>query len=247
MKIRKYRLGSNKGLRIVLLSDLHNRPYEHIIKTTATINPDIIAIAGDLTYGFKQYDLVSGFLCACGNIAPTFVSLGNHDVAEIIEPMCSSAQGVTLLDNCHVDTVVKGIPLRIGGLSSPISKHWKEIIAGIEVQQDKSEPKPQKPEPNTAWLSDFINTSSHKILLCHQPEYYPRHLSHLPIDIILAGHAHGGQWRVCGRGIYAPGQGWFPKLTSGVIDRRLVIGRGLSNTTWIPRFFNPREIVVVEV
>lgn len=243
-------MGSHKGLRIVLLSDLHNRRYEHIIKTTAAINPDIIAIAGDFTYGFKQYNIVSGFLSACGNIAPTFVSLGNHDVAEIIEPMCSSAQGVTLLDNSHVDTVVKGIPLRIGGLSSPISKHWKEIIAGIKIQQDKNEPKPQKPEPNTAWLSDFINTfstSSHKILLCHQPEYYPQYLKNRDINLILSGHAHGGQWRVCGSGIYAPGQGWFPEYSRGVYDGRLVVSAGVSNTTWIPRFFNPREIVVVEV
>ncbi len=240
-------MGSNKGLRIVLLSDLHNRPYEHIIKTTAAINPDLIAIAGDLTYGFKQYDRVAGFLDACGDIASTFVSLGNHDVAEIIEPMCSSAKGVTLLDNGYVDTVVKGIPLRIGGLSSPISKHWKEIIAGIEVQQDKSEPKPQKPESNAAWLTDFTVTSSYKILLCHQPEYYPCYLSHLPIDLILAGHTHGGQWRIGGQGIYAPGQGWFPKYSRGVYDGRLVVSAGVSNTTWIPRFFNPREIVVVEM
>ncbi len=246
MKIRNYRLGTN-GIKAVLLSDLHNRPYEDIITAVQSIQPDIIAIAGDLTYRFKQYDRIAGFLEACGNIAPTFVSLGNHDVGEIIEPMCSSVQGVIFLDNGYVDTVVKGIPLRIGGLSSPISKHWKEIIAGIEVQQDKSEPKPQKPEPNMAWLTDFTNTSSHKILLCHQPEYYPRYLSQLPINLILSGHAHGGQWRIGNRGIYAPGQGWFPKLTSGVIDGRLVIGRGLSNTTWIPRFFNPREIVVVDV
>ncbi len=122
MKISRYRLG-RRQLKIALITDIHNKPYEHIIKTTASINPDLIAIAGDLTYGFKQYDLVLGFLRACGDIAPTFVSLGNHDVAEIIEPMCSSAQGVVLLDNCHVDTVVKGILLRIGGLSSPISRY----------------------------------------------------------------------------------------------------------------------------
>ncbi|MDO4272352.1 MAG: hypothetical protein Q4D16_01675 [Eubacteriales bacterium] len=69
----------------------------------------------------------------------------------------------------------------------------------------------------------------------------------MPIDLVLSGHAHGGQWRIGRQGIYAPGQGWFPKLTGGVADGRMVISRGLSNTTKIPRFFNPREIVMVEV
>ena len=198
------------------------------------------------------------------NIAPTFGSLGNHDVAEIIEPMCSSAQGVTLLDNRHMDTVVKGIPLRIGGLSSPISKHWREIVEGVEIRRDRSETV-QKPEPNTDWLPSFASTFSYKLLLCHQPEYYPRYLSNFDINLILSGHAHGGQWRIGRRGIYAPGQGWFPEYSRGVYDAnglcrsdcgedghsdvggRLVVSAGVSNTTWIPRFFNPMEIVVVEV
>ena len=69
-----------------------------------------------------------------------------------------------------------------------------------------------------------------------------------PIDLFVAGHAHGGQWRLFGRGVFAPDQGLFPKYTSGVHEGRLVISRGLSNTvTPIPRLFNSRELVVVEV
>jgi predicted MPP superfamily phosphohydrolase len=48
--------------------------------------------------------------------------------------------------------------------------------------------------------------------------------------------------------VFAPDQGLFPKYTSGVHEGRLVISRGLSNTvTPIPRLFNSRELVVVEV
>ena len=61
----------------------------------------------------------------------------------------------------------------------------------------------------------------------------------------MSGHAHGGQWRIFGRGVYAPGQGIFPKYTSGVIDGRCVISRGLSNHTHVPRIFNPPELVMV--
>jgi predicted MPP superfamily phosphohydrolase len=66
--------------------------------------------------------------------------------------------------------------------------------------------------------------------------------------MIVSGHAHGGQWRVFGRGVYAPDQHLFPKYTSGVHEGRLVISRGVANTVSpIPRFFNRREGVVVSV
>ena len=86
-----------------------------------------------------------------------------------------------------------------------------------------------------------------KVLICHHPEYYPKYLKDMPIDIIVSGHAHGGQWRFFGRGVFAPGQGLFPKYTSGVYDGRLVVSRGLKKTIIPPRIFNPREVVIIDV
>jgi predicted MPP superfamily phosphohydrolase len=81
--------------------------------------------------------------------------------------------------------------------------------------------------------------------LCHHPEYRDKYLKDRSIDLILSGHAHGGQIRLLGRGLYAPGQGIFPKYTSG-IHANMIISRGLSNTAgFIPRLFNPREIVYI--
>ena len=88
------------------------------------------------------------------------------------------------------------------------------------------------------------------ILLSHHPEYY----SIIPasVDLILSGHAHGGQIRMYNPfkrewfGLWSPGQGWWPKWTRGVYEGRLVVSAGLSNTTWIPRIGNPTEIVYLE-
>jgi predicted MPP superfamily phosphohydrolase len=70
------------------------------------------------------------------------------------------------------------------------------------------------------------------------------------IDLVLSGHAHGGQWRFLGQGILSPGQGLFPKYTSGVHEGRygrMIISRGLSNPyKAVPRFGNPCELVYVE-
>ena len=93
-----------------------------------------------------------------------------------------------------------------------------------------------------------MNTPGYHLLLCHHPEYFDRYLRDYPIDLTVSGHAHGGQWRVFGRGVYAPDQGLFPKYTSGLHEDRLVISRGVANTVpFAPRLFNPCEVVTVEV
>ena len=77
------------------------------------------------------------------------------------------------------------------------------------------------------------------------PEYYERYLSGRELSLVLSGHAHGGQIRLFGRGLYAPGQGILPKLTEGVHFGRLIVSRGLSNNSVVPRVFNPPEIVYI--
>ena len=84
--------------------------------------------------------------------------------------------------------------------------------------------------------------------MCHHPEYYEWYPIIKSADLVLSGHAHGGQWRFFGRGVYAPGQGLWPKYTKGVYDGRLVVSAGCSNsTTPVPRLFNPSEVVFVSL
>jgi predicted MPP superfamily phosphohydrolase len=118
-----------------------------------------------------------------------------------------------------------------------------------------------------------MNHPGYRILLCHHPEYRDRYLrklsaqsdgrgvpsagrndqaENLDIDLILSGHAHGGQWRLYNPfkrqwiGVFAPGQGLWPRWTKGVYEGRLVVSAGLSNTVSVPRLFNPTEIVYIE-
>lgn len=72
-------------------------------------------------------------------------------------------------------------------------------------------------------------------------------------DLVLSGHAHGGQWRLPGllNGLYAPDQGIFPKYAGGrytVGQTTLIVSRGLAReTTVIPRIFNRPELVIVDL
>ncbi len=97
--------------------------------------------------------------------------------------------------------------------------------------------------PETAWLTEYSLQPGYHILLSHHPEY----IRYIPpnIELVLSGHAHGGQWRFFGHGLFAPGQGILPRWTKGIYDGRLVVSAGLSNTAPVPRLFNPTEIVYI--
>ena len=101
-------------------------------------------------------------------------------------------------------------------------------------------------EPNAEVLRHFAALGGVKLLLCHHPEYFMPYIRRTDIALTVCGHAHGGQWRFFGRGVYAPGQGLLPRYTAGVIENRCVISRGLGNHTRIPRICNRPELVIIQ-
>ena len=245
-------------MSIALLSDLHNTDPTTVVSSLQRREPQIIAITGDILYGSRpegdQSPLSSQlnvlpFLRECSTLAPTFLSLGNHEWMldqEDIETISST--GVVVLDNSWVEKdglVIAGLTsgyvtdYRRFRATQPSELRYprKESISGIGGAISRH-------TPETGWLDQFCSIPGYHILLSHHPEYYP----HIPpaVDLILSGHAHGGQWRIFGHGVWSPGQGWWPKYTEGVHENRMIISAGLSNTARIPRLFNPVEIVYIE-
>jgi predicted MPP superfamily phosphohydrolase len=117
--------------------------------------------------------------------------------------------------------------IRIGGLSSTASK-----------------------VPDEEFLNRFEKEDGFRLLMCHHPEMYRDYVKERDIDFTICGHAHGGQIQLFGRGLYAPGQGFFPLLTSGVHDGgKMMISRGMTNGAKprIPRINNPCELIILEM
>lgn len=231
MKITRYELKTNnkKSYKIVILADLHSHIPNGLIDAVKREQPDLIALPGDcIDYTVANAPHMLPFLRTLAETAPTYYSDGNHELFTEQDIQAVNETGVHFL----FDQTLRRDELVIGGLASGY---------GFEKQGRWK----TTPPPNTAYLKDFADEVGYKILLSHHPEYYKTHLKALPIDLIISGHAHGGQWRAFGRGAFAPGQGIFPKYTAGVHENRFVISRGLGNHTIIPRIFNAPEMVVL--
>ncbi len=246
-------------LKFAFLSDTHESEPGPILDSLYKQRPDMILITGDFVMGEWAGNAYSKMaespnalrlLRKCSVIAPTFISMGNHErTLTKADLTIIEETGAIILDNCfirHKNTV-------IGGLSSAYytENEWFRSANTITVSLPKYPLffRRTHPKPEISWLKDFDNQEGYKILLCHHPEYYPRYLKSRKIDLILSGHCHGGQWRYYSvikkewRGVFSPGQGLFPSLTSGIYDSRLLVSRGLSNTTIIPRINNPEEVI----
>jgi len=286
--------GGLAGKRLAVLADFHNRDHEPVLDVLRDDIPDAIMIPGDIIHGFfpqgEKYviDRCPGsiaFLEGCSEIAPTYMSVGNHEAL-----LCSDeydmlrAAGVTVLDNEFTELRFRndhtsgksstgpslgnnsaGPSEKIfaGGLTSAHTLSYNRFrddhnrengTEGYERYPYRKKPKDLDAFPaDSAWLDDFEQADGYRILMCHHPEYWCLRepmLRDRKIDLVLSGHAHGGQWRFMGHGILAPGQGLLPKYTGGIYDGQygsMIVSRGLSNPyRFVPRWGNPCEIVYVE-
>jgi len=239
--------------KLALLADLHARPYRQIIRSLRKNRPPLICIAGDLFCGSRPADgrspllsqpNVLSFLKECAAVAPTYLSLGNHeqwlDSADL-EGLRGS--GAVILDNGWLEKD----GLVIGGLTSgycmDVRRYRSARNGPVERYPEPGRDFEYLRRPDVSWLKAFAAGPGYHVLLCHHPEYYP--LIPGAIEMILSGHAHGGQIRLFGRGVFAPGQGFRPRYSKGIYHDRLVVSAGLSNPARAPRIFNPTEIVYV--
>lgn len=263
--------GRFAGRRFAVLADFHNRDCEPVLDILRADIPDAIMIPGDIVVGYfpegEEYILdrcrnVIPFLEGCCRIAPTYMSVGNHECLLSRDEFDKlRATGVNILNN-EWTALEEG--LLIGGLTSAFAISYNRFRDDYNRQNSEDgyvrypyrrRPKDISSFPtDSAWLDDFEQADGYKILLCHHPEYWSLRepmLKDRKFDLVLSGHAHGGQIRVMGRGILSPGQGLFPKYTGGIHRGQygsMIISRGLSNPYgYIPRLGNPCEVVYVQL
>ena len=227
------------GKRVVQVSDLHNANFgidqSSLIEKVEAANPDVIFLTGDLIDS-NRYDLETSLTLvdALVNMSEVYFVLGNHEVAvNKIDEITAALEerGVTVLMNDKVEWEEDGETVQIAGINDPL---FNVDLTEEDFTRDAL--------AETALTDDFT------LLLAHRPEMFSIYVEQ-GIDLVFAGHAHGGQVRIPGLGgLIAPGQGWFPTMTEGVFRKdstQLVLSRGLGNSGFPVRVFNLPDVVAV--
>jgi len=255
MKVTKYYIDTEKrdvDLHMAVVSDLHSRPYSKVIEALRAMRPKMILLPGDIveiavSYMEQRNRAGLEFLQEASKIAPCYYCYGNHEIYYSHAKGGKSKTPDEELSAKYLE-LIKSYGIHVINDSYEISIDNNCAIGGLVCGRDMIPDIDRSNIPNLRFLHEFDKLEGFKILLCHYPHYYERYLKNTGVDMVLSGHAHGGQWRIFGRGVYAPHQGLFPKYTSGLHDGRHIISRGaVNNTKPIPRFFNPCEILEIRV
>lgn len=215
------------GFRIAHISDLHSAGfYMDAVRLLADAEPDVICITGDLMdQRDDSVDVALDFAAQAVRIAPCYYITGNHE-ARLSETLYKQllegldALGVIVLEDSQALLRREEDTIAIAG------HFWG----------------------NTDKVGEISGFDGYRILLSHQPEDMDNY-SAAGYDLVLTGHAHGGQFRLPFLGgVYAPGQGFFPRYTSGVYTLEktdMVVSRGIGNSTIPLRLGNRPEVVLV--
>ena len=224
-KIKVKNLGVNK---IVFVSDFHISKFERyrlkkIVKLINKQNPDLVLSGGDFIKGHngKQTLSIEKQAEELKKIKAPFITvLGNHD---------------GWYDKYRVKKVLENNGITV--LLNSNTKFKNLYISGVDDFQTGI------PDIDAA----LKNTSSPRILLTHNPDIYYDIEDN--IDLILAGHVHGGQVKIPFIGALIVPSVYGPKFAEGFINdgkNTMFITKGLGTSILPVRFLSVPEIVVIE-
>lgn len=225
------------GFKIVQISDLHNKQFgknqERLLKQIQEYNPDMIVVTGDLVDDNRtDIEAAMEFIRGAVTVADVYYVTGNHELwlepseRELLLQQLEQA-GVFILNNTSVEITYRDTCFTLIGLDD--KNLADDTLKNIMKQ---------------------VDDKSYTVLLAHEPQYMDRYVE-CDVDLVLSGHAHGGQFRIpfIG-GLFAPDQGFFPEYDAGLYSENetdMIVSRGLGNSVIPLRLFNRPEIVYVEL
>lgn len=245
IQVTEYSVSSDRlpksfsGFRIAQVSDLHNAEFgqnnQRLLDKLRAAEPDIIVLTGDLIDS-RRTDLEVSLTFAKNavKIAPTYYIPGNHEARisgldEFYDVLQNA--GVDLLLDESIIFQIGTEEIQLSGIIDPMFRIGNSEKLTNEAIQSFTE-------------SDGM----YSILLSHRPEYFDAYAAS-NADLVLTGHAHGGQFRLpFVGGLYAPEQGFFPKYDAGLFFQNgttMIVSRGLGNSLFPVRFNNAPELVLV--
>ena len=230
---------------IAQVSDLHNAEFgkgnSDLLALLSEVEPHVIVLTGDLIDSrHADMDIALDFAGKAVQIAPVYYVTGNHEarIPEYAElKMGLTEAGVTVLENQKVQITRDGESITLLGIQDP-SFRTDYLFGDAESVSRQA-------------ITSLQNESDgFTVLLSHRPELFDTYADH-GIDLVLSGHAHGGQFRLpfIG-GLVAPNQGLFPEYDAGIYtenNTNMLVSRGVGNSILPFRINNRPEVILIEL
>ncbi len=226
------------GFKICLFSDLHNDTTAGLSDAVRGEHPDIICIPGDMTNDKGSFSPFISLLDRLVDIAPVYITSGNHDVWRSDYNELVSAckkMGAYFLEDENAYIEKDSSKIRVCGICDPVARSAAATEKNLFSSLEKIQPE-----------------DIYTILLFHRANLFD-FLSNSGFDLILSGHMHGGQIRIPGIGGFVSpktnvlsGSGLlFPNYISGEFNKnntKMIVTRGIGNPSFIPRLYNRPEL-----
>lgn len=247
-----------KKLRILFLSDLHNREYgdnnERLYQAVCGESPDLILIGGDMLIGKPEvsWEPAFQFIKRLPGICPVYYANGNHEQRMKEEPSCYDnayreyrarleKAGIVFLENESGQVRIGNCVLNIRGLELPLDTYRKMKRSPVTVE-DVDRLLGENPGNGMTAPSCF------SVLLAHNPAYMDAYKKS-GADLILSGHLHGGIVRIPGiGGVISPQMFFFPRYSGEMSkegEQTVIVSRGLGSHSINLRLFNTPELISI--
>lgn len=242
--LRTYTVASPKltaEVRLAVVTDFHSSDNaDDVVGMIASCAPDAVLLVGDMFDDDTRNRPTERTLSLMRQLSaqyPCYYVSGNHEAwtgeMDALYQQTEEA-GVTVLRMSSGVLTVRGQRIALCGVPDP----YEMVFSGAPDTEEQ-----------LRQAMENVDSADFTVLLAHRPELLAKY-AQFPLDLVVSGHAHGGQVRIPGvlNGLYAPNQGWFPKLAGGAYTQdgtTLIVSRGLAVRTRLPRIFNRPEVVLV--
>lgn len=242
--LRTYTVVSPKltaEVRLAVVTDFHSSDNaDDVVAMVASCAPDAVLMVGDMfddDIANRPTERTLSLMRQLSAQYPCYYVSGNHEAwtgeMDALYQQTEEA-GVTVLRMSSGVLTVRGQRIALCGIPDP----YEMVFSGAPDTEEQ-----------LRQAMENVDSADFTVLLAHRPELLAKY-AQFPLDLVVSGHAHGGQVRIPGvlNGLYAPNQGWFPKLAGGAYTQdgtTLIVSRGLAVRTWLPRIFNRPEVVLV--
>ena len=244
LTLRTYTVASPKltaEVRLAVVTDFHSSDNaDDVVAMVASCAPDAVLMVGDMfddDIANRPTERTLSLMRQLSAQYPCYYVSGNHEAwtgeMDALYQQTEEA-GVTVLRMSSGVLTVRGQRIALCGIPDP----YEMVFSGAPDTEEQ-----------LRQAMENVDSADFTVLLAHRPELLAKY-AQFPLDLVVSGHAHGGQVRIPGvlNGLYAPNQGWFPKLAGGAYTQdgtTLIVSRGLAVRTRLPHIFNRPEVVLV--